>query len=272
MSLTEQVELLGKGLYTDIPDTLTLKSIPTASELDYVGAEDFDNVMLTKILPQVIEENIDPKQLLEIDYSWILRALRILNYGPYIEVGAIFCDNCDEVSHGQYQVNIESVPVKTLPENFVNSITISKEEFIFFDKDIEIELPTIQKMLNSEKDNQFKDALGNYNRKFARMCYMIKSIGGETLDPVQIRLTLQNKMEPADYAILSERIQELADYGLRAGGSCVCPKCHHKEAAFITFIDEKFFRPTVACLRRWASDRSQREKEKLQGTEGGVLR
>ena len=42
MAISEKIELLGKGLYDDIPDQLTLKNIPTASELDYVGAEDFD--------------------------------------------------------------------------------------------------------------------------------------------------------------------------------------------------------------------------------------
>ena len=61
MPITEKVELLGKGLYKNIPDVLTLKSMPTVSELDLVGAEDFDEVMITKIIPQVVEENIDAK-------------------------------------------------------------------------------------------------------------------------------------------------------------------------------------------------------------------
>ena len=44
--MSEKVELLGKGLYNDIPDQLTLKAIPTVSELDYVGSEDFEETML----------------------------------------------------------------------------------------------------------------------------------------------------------------------------------------------------------------------------------
>ena len=43
--MSEKIELLGKGLYTDIPDELTLTSIPTASELDYVGSEDLEATM-----------------------------------------------------------------------------------------------------------------------------------------------------------------------------------------------------------------------------------
>ena len=54
MSLSERVQLLGAGLYTDIPDELTLTSIPTVSELDYVGNEDFDKTMLDSILPKAV--------------------------------------------------------------------------------------------------------------------------------------------------------------------------------------------------------------------------
>ena len=82
-TLSEQIELLGKGLYSasksNIPDVLTIKSIPTVSELDYVGSEDFDKVMLDKILPAAVEEKINFRELLEIDYYWLCRCLRILN-------------------------------------------------------------------------------------------------------------------------------------------------------------------------------------------------
>ena len=77
--MSETITLLGKGLYESIPDVLTLKNIPTASELEYVGSEDFDRTMLESILPQSIEEDIDCYDLLEIDYQWICRCLRILN-------------------------------------------------------------------------------------------------------------------------------------------------------------------------------------------------
>ena len=69
MSISEKIQLLGKGLYQNIPDELTISNIPTASELDYVGSEDFDTTMLDKILPQAVEENINFRDLLEIDYQ-----------------------------------------------------------------------------------------------------------------------------------------------------------------------------------------------------------
>ena len=73
MGMSEKIELLGKGLYVEIPGTLTLKDLPTASELDYVGSEDFEKTMLETILPKSVEEQIDFKQLLEIDFHWICR-------------------------------------------------------------------------------------------------------------------------------------------------------------------------------------------------------
>lgn len=272
MAISEKIQLLGKGLYKDIPDELTLKSIPTGSELDYVGAEDFDEVMLTKILPSCIEEDINPKQLLEIDYQWVLRCLRIINYGPYINVGTIFCDQCGETSRGDYMGNLETVGCKPLPDGFINKLLISKDEFIDFNKDIEIQLPTIQEIQNSLKDKQFQDAFGKTNRRFARICYMIRAIGGHKMDPVSVRLTLQKELESADYIILQEKLSQLEDYGLRGGGSIPCPKCGNKEGVFVAFLDERFFRPTVACLRRWRDDRNRRETKNVQRTENPEIR
>ena len=80
MAISEKIELLGKGLYGgEIPDILTLKNIPTSSELDYVGGEDFIATMLDVIFPKAIEEQIDFHKLLEIDFHWIFQFLLWLN-------------------------------------------------------------------------------------------------------------------------------------------------------------------------------------------------
>ena len=271
--ISEKIALLGQDVYEGkIPNQLTLKSIPTGSELDYVGAEDFDDIMLNKILPQCIEESIDPKQLLEIDYHWILRCLRFINYGPYIHVGAIFCGACETTSRGEYLVNLETVECKPLPAGFQNKLTISKEEFLDFKQDIVISLPTIQDIQNSLKDKQFKDAFGKTNRNFARICYTIKSIGGQRMDPVSIRMKLQKDLSSADYVILREKIAELTDYGLRSGGKAVCPKCKDQNAAFVALTDERFFRPSVDALRRWREDRDRRQVEDVPRDENSKVR
>lgn len=257
MGLTEKIELLGKGLYKNIPDELTLTSIPTASELEYVGSEDFDSTMINNILPNVIVEDIDVKELLEIDYQWILRALRILNYGPYHTTNGIFCEQCGKIlNDGQYIVNLNSIGCKPLPEGFVNDVVISADEFIDFDEDIHISLLTVQQMLNAEKDKAFKSKDGRTLRDFARLCYMVKAIGNNSIvTPIDVKFTIQNKFTNADYKLLKYRVVELTDYGLRAGGETTCPVCGNKKAGFVAIADDRFFRPTVGDLQRWRDDK-----------------
>lgn len=255
--ISEKIELLGKGLYSDIPDVLNLKSIPTASELEYVGGEDFDKIMLDKILPSAVEEKVDFHKLLEIDYYWVCRALRILNYGPYYTTTTIFCSECNSVSHGEYRVNLYSVETKPLPPGFQNNITITRDEFIDFGKDVKIQLLTIQEVLDAYKDKAFTNPQGKTHRDFARMCYMIKAIGtNNAVNPIEVNNIIRHEMSPADYRILKDTIANLTDYGLRAGGLAQCPRCHSKEARFVAFVDDKFFRPTLGDLKQWRADRS----------------
>ena len=264
MAISEKIELLGKGLYGNIPDVLTLSGIPTASELDYVSSEDFDKTMLDTILPQAVEEKIDFYQLLEIDYYWICRCLRILNYGPYFTTNAIFCSDCGKVSYGDYSVDTRTVEVKVLPEGFINDVVIDKDEFIDFRKDIHLKLPTIADRLNSDKDKTFQDSRGNRNSELARICYCIKSIGkDDRLTPIDIRYKILSEFSPADYQVLKTRVYELTDYGLRSGGVCGCPKCHGRNASFLAMVDDRFFRPTLGDLRNWKRDRSSGQVENI---------
>jgi len=269
MAISEKVELLGKGLYKDIPDTLTLKSIPTGSELDYVGREDFQETMLDIIFPKAIEEKCNFRDLLEVDFQWICRCLRILNYGPYYTTNSLYCSVCDEVSSGEYQVDLRNIDVKMLPAGFTNSLTISKDEFIDFDDEITIHMLTIQEAMNAAKDTLFADSNGDINTQFARLCYMISSIGGNSKIAVPERkFQIQNKLSSADFMLLKSKVRELTDYGLRAGGRSVCPRCHSKEAAFIALPDERFFRPTVGNLRSWKADRLAENSGKSSTTAG----
>ncbi len=264
MAISETMELLGKGLYDGIPDVLTLKSIPTASELDAVGSEDFDKIMLEKILPEAVEEDVDFSKLLEIDFQWLCRCLRIINYGPYHTTNVIFCDKCGKSSYGEYLVDLQTIPCKPLPEHFINDMVIKKDEFIDFDNDIHIKLPTIRDILNANKDKAFQDAEGKQNKEFARMCYMISAIGDKnTLTPPQIKMILQDQMTSADYMLLSGRVKELSNYGLRAGGKAQCPNCGNKNAGFIALVDDRFFRPSMGALRKWRDSGAQRKIDNI---------
>ena len=87
---------------------------------------------------------------------------------------------------------------------------------------------------------------------------MIKSIGtNSSVTPLEVKMTIQNKFEPADYMILKKLVTDSTDYGLRAGGVCTCPKCESKSAAFIALIGDRYFRTTLDDLRKWKNDRTQ---------------
>lgn len=265
--ISEKIELLGKGVYTDIPSELTLTSIPTASELDYVGSEDFEATMLDKILPQAVKEKVNFRDLLEIDFQWVCRCLRILNYGPYHTTNAIFCNKCGKTSYGEFRVDLRTLECKPLPEGFVNNIVVSKDEFLDFDGDIVVKLPTIQDTMNAYKDKAFMNEKGRVNRDLARMCYSVKSIKGKkNLTPVEIKMMIQNDLSSADYIILKNKVAELTDYGLRAGGSTNCPKCGNPDAAFIALVDDRFLHPTLGDLREWKHVRSSREDKNISGS------
>lgn len=257
--LSEKVELLGKGLYKNIPDVLTLKGLPTSSELEYVGSEDFDRTMLETILPSAVEEKINFKELLEIDYQWLCRCLRLLNFGPYHTTNSIFCDTCGRTSYGEFQVNLNTIGCVPMPDGFENKLVIARDNFLDFSGDIVLKLLTMQQRINAYSDKAFQTSDGRSNRELARICYMIQSIDGKTsLTPVEIKMILQRDLSAADYIILKKVVNELSNYGLRAGGKSQCPQCGNKEAAFIALTDDRFFRPTLGDLRQWKIDRSPR--------------
>lgn len=271
MAMSEKIQLLGKGLYKDIPDELTLKSMPTVSELEYVSAEDFDKTMIEKILPQCVEEKgINFNHLLEIDYNWVLRCLRILNYGPYVNTNMLYCSKCGSL-RGDYQVDFNSVECIPLPEGFTNVIKIDRTEFIDYKGDIVLHMPTIKEMLDASNDKQFNKGDVS-NVRFARMCYMIKEMGTEkNLTPIEVKIKIQKELSPADYLILKEKVKEVTNYGLRAGGQTICPRCG-KEATFVLFIDDRYFRPTVENVRTWKINRAKGKEENAAGSETDNVR
>lgn len=252
--VSEKIQLLGKGLYKTIPDEITIQAIPTASELEYVSAEDFEATMLDKIFPKAIaEQGCNWRELLEIDFQWICRCLRIINYGPYHNVNTIYCETCNEAHRGDYLVDLRAMECLPLPDKFNNRIVIDKAQFIDFNKDVIIHLPSIQEMLNAEKDKTFTAE----QHEFARICYMIKSIGSDaSMTPFEIKSYIVKNMSSADYIILKDEITKAINYGLRAGGKCACPKCNEPGATFLAFVNDRYFRVSVDALRKWRDNRN----------------
>lgn len=271
--MSEKIQLLCGGLYKDIPKELTMSAMPTVSELDYVGSEDFEATMLDKILPESIKEKINFRDLYEIDFYWVCRCLRLMNFGPYFTTNMIYCPDCKQSHRGEYVVDLRTVECKMLPEGFNNHIIISKDEFLDYDKDITIRLLTIQEVLNCYSDKAFALEGKGINKAYARVCYSIKAIGERAdINPIDVKIEIEEKMTRADYIILQNKISELVDYGLRLGGSTACPICGGKEATYVAFVDDRFLRPTLGDLKQWKADRNSRKMEDGAGDKAAAVR
>lgn len=261
--LTEKIELLGKGLYKNgIPDTLTLKSIPTATELDYVGSEDFDRTMINSILPKSIEEDIPFGELFAIDYYWVCRGLRMLSYGPYYTTNSVFCADCRQVTYGETRVDLRTIACNPIPQGFTGEIVLSPDEFLDFQKRITIALPTINDQITKEQDKLFADKDGVMNRRLATCCYNIKKVDNIPVTPLDNKAMIQKEMSSADYEILKDLVHSKLNFGLQSGGKTTCPKCGSPNGAFMALMDDRFFRPTVGDLKQWKADRSNGGKDK----------
>lgn len=265
--LSESVELIGKGLYKTVPDVIEIIAVPTATELEYVSAENFDSTMVKSVLPKVIEnsDSMDLTELLAIDYDWICRCLRMKSYGPYVTTNRIYCPNSG-VHKGEYEVDLRMVPITPLPNGFVNSITISKDEFIDVKDDITFSLLTVQDQLLMSQDKMFDTPNGPRNNMLATLCYSIKSIGDrKAVNPVDVKSYINNNISAADYELLKDLFKEKTNYGLHLMGYCTCPVCGAKEAYFVASQADMFFRPSVGDVRKFRDAVRSGDWEKLPG-------
>ena len=275
--LSESVQLLaGEGFYKTIPTGIVkINAVPTASELEYVSSEDFDSTMVRSILPQVVENgsDIDFTELLVIDYDWLCRCLRMKSYGPFFTTDRIICPDCNKVHRGGYKVDLRNVGINVLPDNFVNSMTVSSDEFIDVKDDFVVKLLTVKDLLAMLKDNAFNRSNGKKSLTLERICYMTKQIGtNQNLTPLDVRSYIRKNVSSADYEILKSCVNDVDNYGLHAMGSVKCPVCGSIEAYFVAMQQDKFFRPAVGDVREFKSAIRSGDWKKLPGNPSNFVR
>lgn len=273
--LSEKVVLLGRDLYNTVPNEIMINAVPTASELEYVGAEDFDSTMLNSIFPKVIEsgESMDFSELLDIDFDWICRCLRMKSYGPYFTTNRIYCGDCGEASRGDYQVDLRSVPITPLPENFENRIVIDSDEFIDCKDRFVLKLPTVKDRIQLQQDSLFYRPDGSKNQTLGNLCYMIKEIGAQTdVTPIDARAYITKRISAADYEILKSVVSQKTNYGMHVMGVCGCPKCGSRNGYFIAMQQDKFFRPSLGDVRSYKQAVRSGDWKNLPGNPADYVR
>lgn len=236
MGLSEKVSLL--STYPDIPSVLTISAITTEHELELVSSEDYDRTMIDSIFPKVIKEDIEFYTLLEIDYQWLCRCIRMLSYGNEVTARSIICDDCEAVCQGEYKVDFRYVDCKPLPVGFNNQCKVQTWET--FDESIFVRfhLLTIREYLD------VLDTLYLYdnNAVLSRVCHMIDKVNDIQLDnPVKAKEYILNTMSAAEYQMICNQMLQRADYGLRSYGSIKCPKCKSNNARFLMLPNDIYF-------------------------------
>lgn len=234
MPITERVQLLGN--YQSIPKVLTISSLDTSKDMSLVGEEDYDSMLLFRVIPELVQEKVDLSELLEIDFRWLCRCIRILSYGSIHTTNSIFCNDCGKTSYGDYKVNLNTVICKPLPSLFDNQIILHKDEFIELTDIIIMKLPTIAQVLDAVADKRFD------HRSIAEFCYSVLSINNKVMtDPAEVLQYLSQYVSVADYWIMKELYFHLSDYGLRSGGRTQCPHCNKNTGVFVALPDDRFF-------------------------------
>lgn len=273
--LSEKVVLIAQDAYSTIPNELNVNAVPTATELEYVGAEDFDKAMVNDVLPKVVDdsEGMDFSELYDFDYDWLCRCLRLKSYGPYFTTNRIFCPDCNDVHRGEYQVDLRSVPITPMPKGFVNDLTIDADEFIECKDRIYFKLLTVKDKMHIDQDTMFDRSDGTKNLSLARLCYQIKSIGNQKdMTPLDVRQYITKKMSAADYEILKDCVAKLTNFGMHVMGYTACPVCGSKNAYYIALQQDKFFRPSVGDIKQYKSAIRSGDWKKLPGNPAEYVR
>ena len=240
MAISERIQLLSR--YDDIPPEITISCILTEDELRYVGDESYIDLMLDVIFPKVVAEQIDFHSLLEVDFHWICRCLRILSFGANHTTNSIFCDSCHNTSYGEYKVNLNTVGCIPLPEDAPEQFMIRSADFIDFTDNVFFNLMTINDLRRMSKDPLFVMSDGKVDLIVGRLCYMITGFGTDiNLTPIQVKHIIRDRLSSADYYMLKSCINEMADFGLRSHGIAQCPKCGSREAVFIALPDDRYY-------------------------------
>lgn len=273
--LSEKVVLIAQDAYSTIPNELNVNAVPTATELEYVGAEDFDKAMVHDVLPKVVDDSqgMDFSELYDFDYDWLCRCLRLKSYGPYFTTNRIFCPDCNDVHRGEYQVDLRSVPITPMPKWFVNDLTVDADEFIDCKDRISFKLLTVKDKMHIDQDAMFDRSDGTKNLSLARLCYQIKSIGNQKdMTPLDVRQYITKKMSAADYEILKDCVAKLTNFGMHVMGYTACPVCGSKNAYYIALQQDKFFRPSVGDIKQYKSAIRSGDWKKLPGNPAEYVR
>lgn len=253
--MNEEHELLCKyPPQLNIPSVITVSAYTTRMEQLRLSSENFHQVMIEHILPEIITPSIPVKELYEVDYYMILRRARLATWGPIFTAASYYCPYCKNAdgSRGvlwreKAQVNLSSIGV-LLPdanEEIPTSVTVSRDELLFTDADVTFTLNKCKDLLLIEKTK-----VADHLRPLLNLAASLRTVTGLDFIDITEAVSWLADLPAADFRILQTAYQEAFGYGLSSKGELACKHCG-QPAWFFAPINDYFFRPTREDLKEW---------------------
>lgn len=238
----------------NMPETITVSAYTTELEQLRLSSEAFHQVMIEKILPEIITPTIPIRELYEVDYYLILRRARLATWGPMFTAASYYCPNCTNVDgtrgklyKDKLQVNLDNVRVR-LPDpgqDIPTTLTVSRDDLIFTDADVTFSMNKCKDLLLIEKTH-----LSDYKKTLLPMAASLRSVTDEQFIDIREAVDWLSALPPADFQLLQEAYQETFSYGLSTRGEVKCRKCGGT-AWFFAPVNDYYFRPTREDLKEW---------------------
>lgn len=236
-----------------LPQTITLSSYTTGMEQLRLSSDNLTNVMIKTILPQVIEPKIDVKEIYEPDYYLLLRHLRILTWGPFFTPRSFYCNDCKnedgttgKIQKSDKQVNLSDVPVirPDKDEDLKTEVTISAEDFIFFEGSVKLHL-------NRCKDLLLLDRKMSEDKKgLLPIAASIQHVEGMDFIDISEAVDWLANLMPADFEVIRQAYRDAFNVGLGNRLEFECPICGGRAWVYVP-VNDNYFRPTKEDLREW---------------------
>lgn len=250
----EHTLLCSYAPHLHIPEVITVSAYTTGLEQLRLSSENFHQVMIEHILPEIITPKIPIKELYEIDYYLILRRARLATWGPMFTAASYFCPHCmnedgtrGKLHRAKIQVRLDTVGVQ-MPDKgkeIPTEVEIKREDLIFTDADVKFSLNRCKDLLLIEKTktpDHLKPLLG--------MAASLRKVTDEMFIDIHEAVDWLSDLPAADFRILQDAYREAFSYGLSSRGEVECQACGNK-GWFFAPVNDYYFRPTGEDLKEW---------------------
>lgn len=238
----------------DMPETITVSAYTTELEQLRLSSENFHQVMIEHILPEIVTPKIPIKELYEVDYYLILRRARLATWGPIFTAASYYCPYCrnedglmGKLYPKKVQVNLDTVGVN-MPDKGTDiplQTTVKKEDLLFVDADVTFSLNRCKDLLLIEQKK-----VPDHMRPILNMAAALRSVTGEDFIDISEAIEWLSNIPAADFKILQDAYQKAFGYGLSSRGEVKCSVCGNT-GWFFAPVNDYYFRPTREDLEEW---------------------